>query len=270
MGVRVDGFAYRGSSPLSRGIPATQSRFHRVARIIPALAGNTPFENLLHFLAGDHPRSRGEYILTSPRATESAGSSPLSRGILHPRRSQRIQQRIIPALAGNTLSPDSEASFPQDHPRSRGEYILTSPRATESAGSSPLSRGIPFSVSSAPVSPGIIPALAGNTIGVESMSKFYWDHPRSRGEYSRYNHENVTEHGSSPLSRGIRCQAWCQSILGGIIPALAGNTEHVQGNDACFRDHPRSRGEYFRLAYRGGWTYGSSPLSRGIHTDGDA
>ena len=50
-----------GSSPLSRGIPTPQSGLHGIARIIPALAGNTSARRSACARTRDHPRSRGEY-----------------------------------------------------------------------------------------------------------------------------------------------------------------------------------------------------------------
>ena len=50
------------TSPFSRGILSRGGGFRAPARIIPALAGNTPKEVLFHFHRWDHPRSRGEYV----------------------------------------------------------------------------------------------------------------------------------------------------------------------------------------------------------------
>ena len=90
-----------GSSPLSRGIPAQVAGSLLIARIIPALAGNTTLTLTLTRVCSDHPRSRGEYSNTMQRVLPlpdhprsrgeyqiepwvhiaGAGSSPLSRGI---------------------------------------------------------------------------------------------------------------------------------------------------------------------------------------------
>ena len=93
-----------GSSPLSRGIPRIQRRAECCLRIIPALAGNTFLSNLRAPWASDHPRSRGEYPLIWARRGPTAGSSPLSRGILSRFSATSMDCRIIPALAGNTTA----------------------------------------------------------------------------------------------------------------------------------------------------------------------
>ena len=93
---------YRGSSPLSRGIPRSSAAIRSRDGIIPALAGNTCIATSTKSVIRDHPRSRGEYGGMYRFSMMLHGSSPLSRGI-HPRDLPTSQgRRIIPALAGNT------------------------------------------------------------------------------------------------------------------------------------------------------------------------
>ena len=152
------------------------------------------------------------------------GSSPLSRGIQAMNTTELLNGGIIPALAGNTPAKACTALARRDHPRSRGEYSRHGAPLPFCRGSSPLSRGIrgvrlriifPFR---------IIPALAGNTLGMGRRRRPRADHPRSRGEYSCSSRPRPTRQGSSPLSRGIR--------------AVLVNSRHAR------EDHPRSRGEY--------------------------
>ena len=110
----------------------------------------------------------------------------------------------------------------------------------------------------------IIPALAGNT-GVRCwVSGMTRDHPRSRGEYEPDGVLGSFGPGSSPLSRGIRPDLGSRLGCGGIIPALAGNTQSWQHQQASPADHPRSRGEYTPQGDPRAVAKGSSPLSRGI------
>ena len=90
------------------------------------------------------------------------------------------------------------------------------------------------------------------------------DHPRSRGEYCVALTSTSSPAGSSPLSRGILCPVSAGRVLGGIIPALAGNTRITLSGCGGITDHPRSRGEYAAFAFVYRLQYGSSPLSRGI------
>ena len=154
-----------GSSPLSRGIRARHGPGGRVLGIIPALAGNTPSRPPPRVAPGDHPRSRGEYRDAHTFWSNAAGSSPLSRGIPAGVTASIRFPRIIPALAGNTAPRPRRSSEPRDHPRSRGEYCVSLASRIIGFGSSPLSRGIRSVSPASAASPGIIPALAGNTPG---------------------------------------------------------------------------------------------------------
>ena len=234
------------------------------SRIIPALAGNTPRADNQLDLRPDHPRSRGEYGRVLGDLAALGGSSPLSRGIPVSTKPYDTHIGIIPALAGNTRAfLDTEDLFP-DHPRSRGEYFRSQKDCSWITGSSPLSRGILLPGSCGACSPGIIPALAGNTPVYLVRGLFPGDHPRSRGEYVMGHSMPRSRSGSSPLSRGIQssyCLRWHDA---GIIPALAGNTLPRLHEGCWDGDHPRSRGEYHLGADCHGVSPGSSPLSRGI------
>ena len=95
------------------------------------------------------------------------------------------------------------------------------------------------------------------------MSK---DHPRSRGEYPELYKNTIAGIGSSPLSRGIQSNVPKLSRSSRIIPALAGNTHTCPSSHGAYKDHPRSRGEYWKKEYNFDYATGSSPLSRGILT----
>ena len=131
-----------GSSPLSRGIPASARSLFVLIRIIPALAGNTGPGITKVPGVRDHPRSRGEYCTYTTINGVLFGSSPLSRGIQPFTKNDSYTFRIIPALAGNTLPKVSAFKTNRDHPRSRGEYLCAKSQGIYSRGSSPLSRGI--------------------------------------------------------------------------------------------------------------------------------
>ena len=152
------------------------------------------------------------------------GSSPLSRGIPLPGSTGLLCRGIIPALAGNTALISRRACTSRDHPRSRGEYAVVFPCSFCWLGSSPLSRGIHRCGHRSFWRPRIIPALAGNTAWAACRLASHTDHPRSRGEYTSTRLSGVGSSGSSPLSRGIPVTLLPALVLGGIIPALAGNT----------------------------------------------
>ena len=254
----------RGSSPLSRGILNVMSIVCDTSGIIPALAGNTQFDNIVFDYRSDHPRSRGEYTLIDSYQRKKSGSSPLSRGIRPVGYQPTKEEGIIPALAGNTEFASNVTWQHKDHPRSRGEYGVVRRRPSPDGGSSPLSRGILIMRPRLHVAPRIIPALAGNTAGVRPAWAQWGDHPRSRGEYLAYSSLDHGPDGSSPLSRGIQASGWHPHVHARIIPALAGNTPVVSSVRLLDGDHPRSRGEYDPALPIGRRRPGSSPLSRGI------
>ena len=69
--------------------------------------------------------------------------------------------------------------------------------------------------------------------------------------------------GSSPHARGARSCGACGACGPGIIPACAGSTPQVLPQAMIWRDHPRMRGEHYRI---GGSVFndgGSSPHARG-------
>ena len=132
-----------GSSPLTRGTRAGGHDQSRRAGIIPAYAGNTTPGRRHPSMLADHPRLRGEHLLTGPRSPRWTGSSPLTRGTLQGRPVTRPRPRIIPAYAGNTCWGFRSSGRSQDHPRLRGEHEARSDQWNADDGSSPLTRGTP-------------------------------------------------------------------------------------------------------------------------------
>ena len=90
-----------------------------------------------------HPRSRGENLRAA---------------LPHVAR-----KRLIPAHAGKTLISFFEVRGAWAHPRSRGENHLLDRSAESLPGSSPLTRGKPFTQQHLTAVWGLIPAHAGKT-----------------------------------------------------------------------------------------------------------
>jgi len=153
----------QGSSPLTRGAQAGDEVFGFAAGIIPAHAGSTIRMILPRVLWRDHPRSRGEHTVYVPDGTRYGGSSPLTRGAPGISSRHAINKGIIPAHAGSTIRRATVGITSPDHPRSRGEHVLSALLARAVSGSSPLTRGAPSDRSTARSIGGIIPAHAGST-----------------------------------------------------------------------------------------------------------
>ena len=155
----------------------------------------------------------------------------------------------------------------RDHPRSRGVYKGHQGHGVVRTGSSPLARGLPGCSPPGRSPSRIIPARAGFTILVPAPGRGHTDHPRSRGVYLGFSGLVLPARGSSPLARGLLEGARQGHLTGGIIPARAGFTTGPAGADPSAEDHPRSRGVYETSRIEVTWSYGSSPLARGLPDD---
>ena len=132
-----------GSSPRLRGTPSDLFMSASLIGIIPALAGNTIACLSVIARRRDHPRACGEHLSDFPLLSLVLGSSPRLRG---------------------TLSPTTRISnVARDHPRACGEHAFLRRLTRSCPGSSPRLRGTPSTCLSTWWTPGIIPALAGNT-----------------------------------------------------------------------------------------------------------
>ncbi len=109
----------------------------------------------------------------------------------------------------------------------------------------------------------LIPARTGSIRVTRQTEAPTPAHPRSRGDYTRFEITRWSCKGSSPLARGTFLQACEKERERRLIPARAGNIPWVCGLSGCLPAHPRSRGEHmFRVCGQVG-NLGSSPLARG-------
>ena len=191
-----------GSSPLTRGKPLASLSGCEIERLIPAHAGKTP--RLLAVARGvrAHPRSRGENKARLFEVIATRGSSPLTRGKLIPPSPGTNRLGLIPAHAGKTVPLKFGGKEPRAHPRSRGENGKVFPEWYQCLGSSPLTRGKPFSRRNPAPTCRLIPAHAGKTRGRLGLRAATAAHPRSRGENGYRFDDGDDLVGSSPLTRG--------------------------------------------------------------------
>ena len=175
---------------------------------------------------------------------EIAGSSPLARGLRDVKVDRQCGARIIPARAGFTINSRAPGKGNEDHPRSRGVYMVTITSRRDAEGSSPLARGLPCRRRRLTRPRRIIPARAGFTSRKAARQAAGRDHPRSRGVYFTSKLSAAWLRGSSPLARGL--------------PRRPG------GRVGGFLDHPRSRGVYTCSCGAATMPRGSSPLARGL------
>ena len=257
--------ALAGSSPLARGLLRVGTQHGARPGIIPARAGFTAAACVRLRRSGDHPRSRGVYPGCACPIRGRGGSSPLARGLLLGLPRLPRSRRIIPARAGFTAAVRPGRPAHEDHPRSRGVYLLPVEDFRHRVGSSPLARGLRVRRPASGRQGGIIPARAGFT-GIErTLYGESADHPRSRGVYPPSTSPPSNGRGSSPLARGLQEDRARQGDDDGIIPARAGFTRRAAARSRPEPDHPRSRGVYREPIRDGGIPLGSSPLARGLH-----
>ena len=174
------------------------------AKLIPARAGNTRPAVTRQGSGWAHPRLRGEHQRAPRLRRPFHGSSPLTRGTRALLRPRCTCQGLIPAHAGNTTQRPVMALCTWAHPRSREEHSSTARISKPPPGSSPLARGTRHSRTTARVSPGLIPARAGNTNPASARKGHGGAHPRSRGEHAADRRHRPANQGSSPLARGTR------------------------------------------------------------------
>ena len=252
-----------GSSPLTRGARRAPPPSYQRMRLIPAHAGSTRLVVSPARCTTAHPRSRGEHRITSGEPDSHEGSSPLTRGALHPIRLSDPGERLIPAHAGSTFSSAPGGGLKRAHPRSRGEHAIRGLEASSAAGSSPLTRGAPRPVGVGGRVAGLIPAHAGSTRPLLRRQAHQPAHPRSRGEHAVGPFFRFGFAGSSPLTRGAPRQTGGMEKPLRLIPAHAGSTRMGTRSKSTAWAHPRSRGEHARVWALTCSTAGSSPLTRG-------
>ena len=138
--------------------------------------------NLLSFK--DHPRMRGEDGAHFLYEKKLKGSPPHARGRLEHILPPTKLVRITPACAGKTRRGLRLPSRSADHPRMRGEDLMSTPATPFRRGSPPHARGRLVFSSALPCVRGITPACAGKTLTALSNRLGRGDHPRMRGEDS--------------------------------------------------------------------------------------
>ena len=171
-----------GSSPLTRGKPATYQVTAKLGGLIPAHAGKTTAPPAWGGRGPAHPRSRGENVGIVRFVGWGGGSSPLTRGKPPVQERSRHAGGLIPAHAGKTLIASCSPAPIRAHPRSRGENFARVPVGKTCAGSSPLTRGKLDHACGHGGGQGLIPAHAGKTLLKNGTVTQHGAHPRSRGE----------------------------------------------------------------------------------------
>ena len=170
--------------------------------LIPAGAGNIFSGSSGERVARAHPRGCGEHLSFLRVIVIRRGSSPRVRGTLPPINIHHRPPGLIPAGAGNIdLLFHWHAGF-WAHPRGCGEHSIISGRVFDPGGSSPRVRGTCVQDAATRDYLGLIPAGAGNIIGLRQIAIRRGAHPRGCGEHGGRLWPCFRAVGSSPRVRG--------------------------------------------------------------------
>src|SRR5690606_32800532 len=111
----------------------------------------------------DHPRVRGEHLSHAAELLNERGPSPRARGAHAQLKALGNGVGTIPACAGSTPRTRASVRPEGDHPRVRGEHVISENPDLFAGGPSPRARGAPAPAQTAEVAAGTIPACAGST-----------------------------------------------------------------------------------------------------------
>ncbi len=149
-------------------------------------------------LVSVYPRWRGEHSVKLTIGMVPIGLSPLARGTQIRQPGKFIENRFIPAGAGNTILRNSRRTVGTVYPRWRGEHFPAISDTNFRTGLSPLARGTLAQAVNLTVERRFIPAGAGNTPVVSTSLKSPAVYPRWRGEHARMRSTSVSR-SSCPL-----------------------------------------------------------------------
>ena len=130
-------------------------------------------------------------------------------------------------------------------------------------GSSPRVRGRPVNCLKVSMSPGLIPASAGQTAPSLPRSRSPRAHPRECGADRRPAQSGSDQAGSSPRVRGRQRSMGSSPRSSGLIPASAGQTTAINHLFEITGAHPRECGADESTSMRQRNREGSSPRVRG-------
>ena len=209
----------QGPIPACAGQPISSHRNHPASRAYPRVCGATgaPF-SLIRYSPGLSPRVRGNrrhaHVIC-----HFLGPIPACAG--QPGRLRHISPRIWA------------------YPRVCGATSLTLNATASSEGLSPRVRGNPYGVQTLSMTPGPIPACAGQPRAHHAPLSVYWAYPRVCGATGFRSAQGVVHVGLSPRVRGNPHPFAKGDVWTGPIPACAGQPRLLRSALAWSRAYPR-------------------------------
>ena len=159
-----------GSSPRVRGRRHHHAHHLGTLGLIPASAGQTASPRSAFAAGWAHPRECGADGMWCKGNVGGTGSSPRVRGRRGSTGSADPSRGLIPASAGQTLSPACHCVPSWAHPRECGADTSVSRMSSGSLGSSPRVRGRRGVTRPFDRLTGLIPASAGQTLADQRRS----------------------------------------------------------------------------------------------------
>ena len=154
-----------------------------------------------------------------------------------------VKERFIPAYTGNSPGGTRRRRSLSVHPRVHGELDLSTIERCHKTGSSPRTRGTPYSYLLAWTLTRFIPAYTGNSF-LRPMERIGSPvHPRVHGELFSNSLFNTPSSGSSPRTRGTRLLHRTPLCTSRFIPAYTGNSTYAHILYTRISVHPRVHGE---------------------------
>ena len=191
-----------GSSPRVRGTPRQAQLVRLCRRFIPACAGNSLPTRSATNRCSVHPRVCGELATVNVCVVAVVGSSPRVRGTHLGELRADVDDRFIPACAGNSFES-----------RVGAEVV---------AGSSPRVRGTRVRRRRRRERRRFIPACAGNSRSSPRRCVPSAVHPRVCGELVAGDPADVPAAGSSPRVRGTRRRFRKRTLRSSVHPRVCG------------------------------------------------
>ena len=156
-----------------------------------------------------------------------------------------LENRFIPARAGNSFQTYPIKHRRTVHPRTCGEQSFPRGLDDKNYGSSPHVRGTDNALTDIIVISRFIPARAGNSNSLLLLIHSMAVHPRTCGEQSIHFSEPPVGLGSSPHVRGTVYNPSRNPLYFRFIPARAGNSLQSILPFVIPAVHPRTCGEQF-------------------------
>ena len=221
---------------------------YRFLGSIPAHAGETLLSPARLPAQGVDPRACGGDPASGPAKNIHGGRSPCIRGRLFRLQPGTLCVRSIPAHAGETQRFEVPRRGGKVDPRACGGDRPRPNRGLGKWGRSPRMRGRLVCLCGDARVPGSIPAHAGETRGSSSTRLPAGVDPRACGGDPQTPSFRRPLPGRSPRMRGRLINIVPYRAVPGSIPAHAGETSSVHGNQAHEEVDPRACGGDVRSA----------------------